>query len=317
MQLGGFVLTSFFAGRVATPSARFFVISLLVLAASNGLSALVDDFSLLLVSRGTAGLALGGLTWLAWAGVFGDPEGMGDIAVIGPLAGVVASPLIGFLIDAASYRWVFLSLAVVSLLPLLRVPVFPAQTKGRGPRARGGAPAAYAMVAALGVLAMGGSGVFIYSGLIAADGVGMSASTLSLVFAGNAAASIPSARWRGRRPAAGLFFAICGACAVTMTVTSSAPVLSVAIILWGFCFWFGVPGAYRLLSERSRFPAERAGDAQAAMAVGRIVGPLFGGALVSAGSFATLGLVGGGVMISAGLVVLAVEFGVSPSTARS
>ncbi len=309
VQLAGFVLTSFLAGRFVTPSGRLFIAGLVVLASANASSAIVESFPLFLAVRGMAGLALGVLTWLTWASVFGDSDGMGDIAVVGPVAALVASPLFGFLLVGASYRWVFGLLAAASLVPLMRVPTFVVEESPLSARQRGGAPVAFVLVGALGMLTMGASSVFVYGGVIARTELGMTSGVLSLVYAANAAAGIPSARWRGRRPAVGLWFALAGVCAVGVATATSASLLALAIVVWGFAFWFGVPGAYKLLSDRSTHPADRAGDAQAAMAVGRIIGPLAGGALVSAGSFTMLGLVGGGIMVVSGLVVALVEAG--------
>ncbi len=88
---------------------------------------------------------------------------------------------------------------------------------------------------------------------------------------------------------------------------------------WGFAFWMGVPGVLTMLSERSLEPGERAGDAQALMAVGRSFAPLLGGLLVNAGAFTTLaGLAGLGVMLS-GMTVIGVQEGrdrLPPSDAR-
>ncbi len=74
-----------------------------------------------------------------------------------------------------------------------------------------------------------------------------------------------------------------------------------------------------MLSERSLEPGERAGDAQALMAIGRTFAPLLGGSLVNAGAFATLaGLAGVGVMLS-GIAVIGVQEGrdrLPPSDAR-
>ena len=62
-------------------------------------------------------------------------------------------------------------------------------------------------------------------------------------------------------------------------------VFSVALILWGFVFFMGIPAAFALLAARSNFPEERAGDAQAVMALGRVFGPLLGGVFIGAGAY--------------------------------
>ena len=77
-----------------------------------------------------------------------------------------------------------------------------------------------------------------------------------------------------------------------------------------------VPGSYTLLAERSRFPTERAGDAQAAMAFGRALGPLVA-VLVAGGEYAMLGWVGGGLLVVAGALLVAVELVVPPIRAEA
>jgi MFS transporter, DHA1 family, chloramphenicol resistance protein len=307
-QLAGFVLTSFLAGRVVRPSVRLFVLAIALLSLTNGMSAITDSFQLLVAIRGCCGLALGVLSWLAWAGVFGDPRRMGDIAVIGPIAGLVAAPVMGVLVDAISYRSVYGLLAVASLVPLLRIPALGGtEQRPMTKRARGGSPQAYALVGALGLLTLGGSAVFVFSGVIAREHVGMTATGFSLVVAGNAAAGIPSARWNGRRPWPGLWIVMTGVSALAITIVTNQVAFALFLALWGFAFWFGVPAAYQTLAERSRYPAERAGDAQAVMAIGRIVGPVIGGIAAGTGSFVALGIMGGGVMVLGGLVLLVIE----------
>ena len=86
----------------------------------------------------------------------------------------------------------------------------------------------------------------------------------------------------------------------------------VILVVWGAAFWAATPGAYAILAARSRYPSERAGDAQAAMAAGRAIGPLLGGVLVSAGSFETLSVVGGVLLVIAAVTILVVEITVPP-----
>jgi DHA1 family inner membrane transport protein len=77
-------------------------------------------------------------------------------------------------------------------------------------------------------------------------------------------------------------------------------------VLWGFAFWMAVPGVFGALADRSANPADRAGDAQAVMAGGRVIGPLVGGVILDVVGTPWLGVVGGGLIIAAGLVVLTV-----------
>jgi MFS family permease len=149
--------------------------------------------------------------------------------------------------------------------------------------------------------------------VIGQDNVGMSALAVSLVFAGNAIAGVPSARYRGTRKLPGLWIMVTAACALLIGVFNEPAVFWIALTLWGFSFWMAVPGAFALLAERSRYPNERAGDAQAVMAAGRVVGPLVGGAAYAL-SPATLGIVGFVVIGVAALLMVYIEWRIHPST---
>jgi DHA1 family inner membrane transport protein len=96
-------------------------------------------------------------------------------------------------------------------------------------------------------------------------------------------------------------------CALVIAVARSGPLFSIAIVGWGFVFFMGVPAAFTLLASRSNFPEERAGDAQAVMALGRVFGPLLGGALYATGSTGTLGLVAAAVMMVGSALLLYVD----------
>ena len=123
----------------------------------------------------------------------------------------------------------------------------------------------------------------------------------------NALASIPSARYQGPRPLGGLWLLGPALCAVVMGTTTSGPVFLAALTFWGFSFWMAVPAVFGLLARRSRYPAERAGDAQAVMATGRVIGPLLGGLVLNAASATVIGLVGGAIVAAGALAVVAVE----------
>ena len=311
-QLACFVAGSSLAGRITEPSRRLFVSALVVLSVVNVASAAAPALAVLIGLRSVAGLALGTLTWLAYSQVFGDADRTGDLTVVGPLAAVVASPVFGVVIDTVDVRAVFLVLAVLSLVPIARLPeiqVPPVTERGdRNPAVR----AALVVIAALSLATLGGSAVFVFIGALGQEQYGMSALTISLVFSANAAASIPSARYRGRRPFAGAFFFITAACALAIGFLDEPAWMWVILIMWGAAFWAATPGAYAILAARSRYPAERAGDAQAAMAAGRAVGPLLGGALVSAGSFETLSIVGAAMLAVAAATIVMVEVTVPP-----
>lgn len=306
-QLGMFVVASWAAGRFMVPGAAGFRLALLVLAAANFASAATDVFALFVVIRALSGISLGVLTWLAWSQVFGDEQRQGDIAVVGPIAGVVVSPLFGVLLSVGDDRWVFAALGLAALVPLLMVPDFGAAAAVERRARTKAVPQALVLIGALTLLTLGGSAVFVFGGVILIDEVGVSPGVLSLLYAANALASVPSSRWRGPRPRAGLWLVATAACAIALPQITEPWMAWPVLTIWGFSFWAGVPGLYTLLADRSAHPAERAGDAQAAMAAGRAVGPLLGGALVSSWSFGGLGLIGGGLMAAGGAASLAVE----------
>ena len=316
-QLGFFVVGSSLAGRLTDPSTRLFVLALVVLSAANLASAAAPALAVLIGLRSIAGLALGTLTWLAYSQVFGDADRTGDLTVVGPIAAVVAAPVFGVVIDTIGARAVFVVLAGLALLPLLRppevrVPPVTAST-GRNPAVR----SALVVIAALALATLGGSAVFVFIGALGEQQYGMSALTISLVFSANAAASIPSARYRGRRPFAGGFYLVTAVCALLVGLLDEPAALWAILVVWGAAFWAATPGAYTVLAERSRYPSERAGDAQAAMAAGRAIGPLLGGVLVSAGSFETLSIVGSVMLAVAAVTIVAVEILVPPLGADS
>ncbi len=113
---------------------------------------------------------------------------------------------------------------------------------------------------------------------------------------------------RELRPA---LHAATGLCALLVCAVHVLGVYLVAMPLWGFAFWMGIPGAFSLLAERSAYPEERAGDAQSIMALGRVFGPLVGGVLYEADPVA-LGVVAGGAMIAAAVFLLYIEWRIRP-----
>ncbi len=311
-QLAGFMLTSWGAGRFLRPRRRVLIISLALGLLANAASALTPWFSLLVGIRFISGISLGLVSWIAWSEVFGDDEKVGDVAVIGPIVGTVSSPLIAILIDASGSDLLFLVLAGLHLLPLpfIRETRLVAASRSKAVRHRP-TRAATAILVCLFLTTLGGSAVFVFAAVIGQDDVGLSALTVSFVFSANALAGVPSARYRGARRLPGLWMALTGAMAVLVASAHDTVVYWIALPTWGFAFWMGIPGVYSMLAERSNYPDERAGDAQAIMAAGRVVGPLMGGALY-AWSPASLGYVGGGAMALAGLTMVYVEWRIRP-----
>jgi predicted MFS family arabinose efflux permease len=317
MQLLGFVVASSASSRVLRPSRKLLGAALATIAVTNLAPILLGSFQLLLGARFVSGLALGTVAWLGWQEVFGDEERMGDVAVIGPVMGIAGAPIAGILADIGGADAVFAGLALLAVLPIPFMAGQPPLTD-RGPARRRRSrpiPVTWVILACLGALTMGGSAVFVFGAAIGADRLGLDATVVALAFSANAALGIPSARYRGRRRLSGLWLLGTAVCAIVMATVANGIAWWFAVALWGFVFWAGVPGAFTLLSERSRHPVDRAGDAQAIMAAGRVAGPVFGGALIGAGSFTVLGLAAGGLMAAASLTLVAVELLVAPNAA--
>ena len=98
-QLGGFMLTSWGAGRFLRARRLMMVVAVLIGFVSNLASALTPWFTLLVGARFLSGMSLGLIAWIAWAEVFGNDDKTGDVAVIGPVVGTIASPIIATVID--------------------------------------------------------------------------------------------------------------------------------------------------------------------------------------------------------------------------
>ncbi len=316
-QLAGFSLTAWVAGRFLRARRRMLVIAVLVGALANLASGWAPWFSFLVGARLVSGVSLGLIAWIAWAEAFGNDDKTGDVAVIGPLVGTIASPIIAMVIDRSGPDLLFYGLAVIYLVPLFFIRTTNLDAAARPKQARNRPTrAAFAILVALGLTTCGGSAVFVFASVIGQDEVGMSPFVVSLAFSANALASVPSARYRGPRRLPGLWMIVTAFAAIAIGVVHHPAAFWIALPIWGFAFWMAIPGAFSLLAERSKFPAERAGDAQSIMAAGRVVGPLLGGAMFAI-SPGVLGLVGGGVMLVAGAIMVWVEWRIRPDVLTS
>lgn len=312
-QLGGFVLATSLAPRRSGPRRSMMVAAIVLGAIANLLSAVSPWFAMLVGARFVSGLSLGLIAWIAWAEVFGDNERVGDVATIGPIIGTVAAPVVAVLADRSGPDWLFVVLGLLYLVPAVFVRGMRLDAAQR-PRRQRHRPtrAAVAILVALGMMTFGGSAAFVYIGVIGTGSVGLSPFVVSLAFSANAIAGLPSARYRGNRPLAGLWMSITGFAAVLVCTVHVAGVFWVAMIAWGFAFWMGIPGAFALLAERSNHPDERAGDAQAVMAGGRVFGPLVGGVLYEIGP-EMLGIGAGAAMLAGASVLVYTEWRIHPN----
>ena len=311
-QLGGFVLASWLTPRWFSPRRRMMAIAIAIGLVANVWSAFSPWFSMLVGMRLVSGISLGLISWISWTEVFGDDERVGDVAVIGPIVGTVASPVLAGFLDLAGPDWLFIALGALHLAPAAAIRSMRLE-RGRRERHQRHRPirSAAAILACLFLLTFGGSATFVFAGAIGTEQLGLSPLVMSLMFAANALAGVPSARFRGMRRLPGLWMGVTGVCALLVSAVHVVPVYVVAMPMWGFAFWMGIPGAFSLLAERSRYPEERAGDAQSLMALGRVFGPVIGGALYEASPVA-LGIVAGGVMIAASLFLVYIEWRIRP-----
>jgi predicted MFS family arabinose efflux permease len=315
LQLGGFMTGSWGAGRFLRPRRRVFVVTLVLAVLANLGSVALPPFPLLLALRVMSGLSLGLISWFGWVQVFGDEQRMGEVAVLGPITGIVASPIIAAVAIGGGASAIFGLLAGLAAIPLLfnrgsgaadRVP--PRRDRSRA------VPAAMAILLALGLFTLGGSAVFQYAVVLGRGRAGLAPETVALVFSANSLVGIPASRWTGRRGLPGPWLMLTGMCAVVLGLATGPLVFAGAIVCWGFAFWMGVPGVFTVLAERSAHPSDRAGDAQAVMAGGRVIGPFLGGALLDGLGPAALGIVGGSAMATAGLIVFLMRTTVAPRT---
>lgn len=300
-QVGGFTAGNLYAGRRLRASTSLARKALLFFVICNLASALDLSFAGLVGLRTLAGVAMGLLTWIAWADSAVDAKKRGDIAAIGPVSSAIGAPLIALLASRGQLTGTYLALAAVAALGLL-LPMSIA-TSAQPDRRPIETPGVRVVLVAMGLFGAGGSSIFVFSRVIASMQVGMGALVFSLALSFNALASIPTARYRGRRRLPGLWMAGIAVCAVLMATTESEIVFIAVVVVWGMLFWAVVPELFSMLSDRSAHPADRVGDAQAVMSIGRVVGPSLGGALVGTGSFVLLGWTAAGFILVAGIAI--------------
>ena len=307
-QLLGFVIASWASGRWLTPIRAVFIGGAVLGCIANLLSAVAPTLLALSGARLLSGLSLGLAAWFGWQAAFGDAGKVGDVAVIGPLVGVVTAPAVSLMIETIGVDWLFVFLAAVTATPLIFAGSVPTSLP-RSDRAKRNAPtrAASAILLALTMVTLGGSSVFIYAAAIGTELNSLDPITVSLLFSANSLVAIPAARWRGNRGPAGFWYLCTAAMAILLASVRQPFLFGFGLVAWGFVFFMATPAAFQLLASRSAFPAERAGDAQAVMALGRVFGPLLGGALLAHGSSVALGFCAAGVMTAASLILLYVD----------
>jgi len=302
VQVAGFAVTTFVAGRRWRPSRRKLVLAGIVGLVFNGLSAIAGSFELLLGLRLMAGSGAGVFTWLAWADAMRDRESMRTIAAVGPVTVLIGAPILAWIGSAAGTGGLYWALAA-SLVPILILrPDFDGAARHQR-RSMSPSRSNVVLLIALGILTMAGSALFIFVGAFAATEIGMGVVAVSVGFSVNAAAGLAGARWKARSRHAWPWMCAITLSASMLVVVPSQTVYFLAMIGWGFAFWMAIPTVLSAISEWSLVPEERVGDAQSIMAAGRAFGPVIGAALVGSGSYGPLGIFTGiGLGIAAVLV---------------
>ena len=300
-QVGGFMVANLVGNRRFKASARLAKRALALFVLANAVSIFLPSLAALVVARTIAGAAMGLLTWIAWADSATDGKRRGEIAAIGPLSAAIAAPLLGIVATVGDLGWIFALLALLSAIGF-GLPIQVAENDIPTKRNPIQTPGVKLVLLSMCVMLGAASAVFVFVRLIAED-LGMSAMATSVALSLNALAGIPAARFSGRRRLPGLWIAIMGVCALLLTQTNSPTIFFAIVALWGLCFWSAVPEIFSMLADRSVFPSDRVGDAQAAMAFGRVVGPTAGGALVVSGSFTTIGIVAFVLLLASALTI--------------
>lgn len=305
-QVGSFAIAAFLAGRLLRPRRRFHYGALALVSVASLGASFAPNFAVLLVALFVTGIGLGTLTWIAWADATRFPRGIGDIAATAPVTAAVASPGLAWLVQQGGFKTVYLALAVVAFAALaLRVDFGDLPRVGRQVS---DSNSNRALLLALGVLSLGGAGTFIFVAATASNVQDMSAVAMSWAISINAIAGVVATRLTARRGTAGWWLVVCVVPTLVIGTVASQTVFFLAMILWGFAWWMAIPAIFVMLAERSLIPSERVGDAQAVMAVGRVIGPIVGGLALGAGHYDRLWTVGAIFTAISAVIVLAVGY---------
>lgn len=306
VQVGAFATMTLTLPRLVTPSTGKLRVAAAVFLAANLVSIAMWWFPLLVAVRAVAGAAAGTLTWMVWREAMSARRAMASISSVGPLSVLIAAPLLAYL-SGFGDRAVYAVLAVASIPGL-----FAAVGEATTPAARrivSRSRSNRVLLGALFLLTFAGAGMFVYESVAAVEVLGLTTLQTSLGFSLNAAGGLLGARLAGRHKRPGWWLASAGP-AIFLTIGSGTPWLFFpAMAWWGFAFWMGVPGVLQMIAARSLHPAERAGDTQGFMAIGRAVGPFMGGFFTDAGAFTALAAVAGTGVSLSGAVVIGVQEG--------
>lgn len=304
-QVGAFALANFVLPRLFRPNGRILRYAAIGLVATNILSMAPNRYEVLVGLRILAGICAGTMTWLAWASAMKRIRSMSSIAATGPVAALVVSPVLAVVAEHGDR-------AVYGLLAVVTIPaaVFLAPILGRR-RSRGHVSRSRSnriLLVVLFALTFFGSSLYLNMMIVSRDIHDMAPLAASIGFSLNAFGGLVGAWMSTRHSKPGWFIASIGV-AAAVTVFGGPFLFFVGMFWWGFAHWMGVPGVLQMLVDRSLEPAERAGDGQGVMALGRSFGPAMGGAFVDAGALGALAVVSASGLTATGLTVVAVKAG--------
>lgn len=304
-QVGAFAAANFLLPRLLRPNGRILRAAATALVVLNLLSILPNQFAILVPLRLLAGFAAGTMTWLTWSNAMTRKDSMSSVAMTGPLTALLVAPVIA-VISGHGDQAVFLFLAVMAIPAALFWGPVAGRKRGRGVISDSRSNR-FLLVALFGMTFFGSS-LYINLGLVGRDIHGLSALLASIGFSLNALGGLLGARLSERHRLPG-WFAVSIAPAILLTVFAPMPFYFIGMFWWGFGFWMAIPGILQMLVDRSLEPAERAGDGQGGLALGRAVGPVLGGYFVDNGSLEGLAATAAiGVAVS-GLAVVGVKEG--------
>jgi len=163
------------------------------------------------------------------------------------------------------------------------------------------------LLAALGVMTGAGSSLFIFAASIGQEQVELAPVAVSLAFSLNAGAGLLATRRIARESSAPIWLGLIALCAGTVGSSGNPIAFYGAMVLWGYAFWMAVPLVLSHVAQWSLIPEERTGDAQAIMALGRVLGPAVGAALLGVGSFTTVGIAAASGLAASAAVVGTVD----------
>jgi MFS family permease len=304
-QVGGFAATTFLAGRLLRPQASMHRIGLISTGVAHLFSAVAPEFWQVLVLQLLAGVGMGFLTWLSWSEATRHRRGLADVAAVAPLVAAFSSPLLSWLTGVGSYHAVF-ALVGAATVAIALVPAEYGELPAIG-RNVSDSKTNRILLGALFLLMLFSSAVFVFAAAAGREIAHLSPLVVSIAFSLNALLGVVATRFAARPGTAWMWLGATALGALGVGLFASPVVYMISMIGWGFVFWRGLPAIFILLSDRSLSPAERVGDAQSLMALGRVFGPIIGGSLLGAGEFARLSVVGAIGLVTAALVVGVVE----------